>query len=98
MIERSFFESYYIELVIAAVVFCFFNIIFFVGIWRGRITQKTNFNTLTITFNSVFFVSMIIAYILLRPQTIETRIAFLPTDIQVENIDTNYKFGTINEY
>ncbi len=87
MIERSFFSTYALELTLLTLFLVIVNVVVVFLIRNSEILPKKKQLKIVLTaFNLLMIVALISAYVMLRPQKIVQRLAFLPT---VVNGDVN---------
>ena len=97
MIQREFFESYYYQTLIAIILFVSINSVLFFTIYKGKLLSINKLKKVAYFFNGLFFLTALLLYMLYRPQNIDQRIAFLPTTIQVSEIDSAYSFAFVEQ-
>lgn len=97
MLQREFFNSYYIEVLLTVIVFLLINGMLFLGVWKAQIFTKKTYKKLSYTFNILAISLGILFYSLFKPHNINQRIVFIPTDITQTNLDSVYSLGFIEQ-
>lgn len=92
MIERSFFSTYALELTFTFLFFAIVNLVVIYFLRSSELVGKKKRIWISLgTFDFIMIASVIISFVLLRPQKITQRIAFLPTLVNGQ-VERNLSF------